>query len=157
MLIVGVSDMKFSTNPNDTIVTYALGSCLGMTLYDPKLRVGAMAHFMLPLSSLGDGRDKTNPYMYTDTGVAALFKVLTERGASLGRLVAKVAGCAAPLNEAGSFRIGERNYAIVRKLLWKNNILIAGESIGGTIPRTLSLSLADGSTTVRSEGKVISI
>ena len=57
-----------------------------------------------------------------------------------------------PLDRNGVFKIGERNYTVLRKVLWKNNILIAAESVGGTAPRTLKLRLKDGLTTIRMNG-----
>lgn len=88
---VGISEMKVSSKPDDIIVTYSLGSCVGITIYDPELRVGGMAHCMLPISRLDPQKAKENPIMFTDTGVPALIQAVMDMGGSRRRLVAKVA------------------------------------------------------------------
>ena len=154
---VGISEMKVSNQPGDVIVTYSLGSCVGLVLYDPMIRVGGMVHCMLPLSRIDPEKAKANPFMFTDTGVPALLQAVLDLGASRKRLIAKVAGAAAPLNDNSVFKIGERNYVVLRKVLWKNDILISSESVGGTIARTLYLHIADGRTLVKSSGQEIEL
>ncbi|MGC8845156.1 MAG: chemotaxis protein CheD, partial [Candidatus Hydrogenedens sp.] len=78
---------------------------------------------------------------------------LINMGADKKRMIAKVAGGAVLLDDNGMFRIGERNHIVVRKLLWKNNILISSEDIGGTLARTMYLYINDGKTTIKSAGK----
>lgn len=150
---VGISEMSVSNKPEDVIVTYSLGSCVGLALYDPEARVGGMIHCMLPLSRIDPEKAKKNPCMFTDTGVPKLLQAVLEMGATRRRLVAKVAGAAAPLNDNSVFKIGERNYVVLRKVLWKNDILIASEQVGGTVARTLFLHLDTGRTVVKSGGK----
>ena len=145
--------MYVSNDPTDVIVTYSLGSCVGLVLYDPNRRIGGMVHFMLPLSKIDPEKAKTKPCMFTDTGVPALMKALLDLGAQKKDLVAKVAGAAKLLDEKGTFKIGERNYIVLRKVLWKNNILIAAEDTGGTIARTLYLHMDSGRTVIRSRGE----
>ena len=151
--IVGISDMCISRNPEDVIITYSLGSCVGLALYDPATKVGGMIHCMLPLSRIDKAKAEANPCMFTDTGVSALIQGLINVGASKSRIVAKVAGGAAPLNTNGMFQIGERNFTVLHKVLWKNNILIAGKDVGGTAARTMSLCINDGTTMIRSNQK----
>jgi chemotaxis protein CheD len=145
--------MSVSNKPDDVIVTYSLGSCVGLTLYDPEIRVGGMIHCMLPLSRIDPEKAKKTPCMFTDTGVPKLLEALMKMGATRRRIIAKVAGAAAPLNDNSVFKIGERNYVVLRKVLWKNDILIASEQVGGTIARTLYLHLDTGRTLVKSGGK----
>lgn len=149
---VGISEMKVSSNPEDTLITYSLGSCIGVALFDPDARVGGLIHCMLPLSRLDPAKAKQNPHMFTDTGVPTLIQNVLDRGGARKRIVAKVAGAASPLNDNGMFKIGERNYTVLRKVLWKNEILIAAEEVGGTVARTLVLNIATGKTTIRSGG-----
>ncbi|HOJ32246.1 MAG TPA: chemotaxis protein CheD [Candidatus Hydrogenedentes bacterium] len=150
---VGISEMKVSNNPEDVLVTYSLGSCVGLTLYDPVIRVGGMIHCMLPLSRLDPAKAQMNPCMFTDTGIPTLIQAVLNMGANKKRLIAKVAGAASPLDDNGIFKIGERNYTVLRKVLWKNDILIAAEDVGGTVARTLFLYLDTGKTVIRSGGK----
>ncbi|KKM45447.1 hypothetical protein LCGC14_1560860, partial [marine sediment metagenome] len=90
--VVGVADMKVCSEPEDIIVTHALGSCLGITAHDPVARVGGMLHVMMPMSHINPERAKANPYMFVDTGVPAFFRELYAAGAKKGRLTVKVAG-----------------------------------------------------------------
>lgn len=150
---VGIADMQTTSQPNDVLVTYSLGSCIGLTLFDPVAGVGGMLHCMLPLSKIDRAKADRNPYMFTDTGVPAMLQAVFDMGAERRRAVAKVAGAASLLDENGLFRIGERNYTVLRKILWKNNILIAAEDVGGTVARTMYLHMQTGQTVIRSCGK----
>ena len=151
-MTVGISEMLVTQSVDDVLITYSLGSCIGVTLYDAEAKVGGLIHCMLPLSRIDPERAKRQPPMFTDTGVPALLQEVLNRGASRKRLVAKVAGAAAPLTDNGVFKIGERNYTVLRKVLWKNEILIAAEDVGGTTARTMALYMDSGKTTIRSGG-----
>ncbi len=151
--IVGIGEGKISKDPNDVLITHSLGSCIGLSLYDPGIRAGGLVHCMLPLSKMDPAKAKVRPFMFTDTGSTELLQALFDLGADRRRLIAKVAGGSSMLDENGFFKIGERNYAVLRKVLWKNEILIAAEDIGGTVARTMSLNLATGATTIKSLGK----
>ena len=150
---VGISEMRVSNTSSDVIVTYSLGSCIGLAVYDPVAMVGGMIHCMLPLSKIDPAKGATRPYMFVDTGVPELLMTVYELGADRKRLVVKVAGAASLLDEKGLFKIGERNYTVLRKLLWKNNILIQAEDVGGTAARTMYLYLDTGRTIIKSGGK----
>jgi chemotaxis protein CheD len=149
---VEVGDMKFAKQREDEIITYSLGSCIGLTLFDPEKRVGGLVHCLLPLSKADPKKAAKNPYMYTDTGVLGLIKKLYALGADRKKLVAKLAGGAAPLNGANVFNIGERNLKVVRAVLEKNRIGLQGEDVGGTKPRTMTIYLNSGLTTVKFKG-----
>lgn len=144
--------MAISDDPEDVLVTYSLGSCIGLSLYDPDACVGGMIHCMLPLSRIDPVKAQASPAMFTDTGVPALLQGMLNRGARKRNLIAKLAGAAKLLDENGTFKIGERNYTVMRKILWKNDILIAAEDVGGTIARTMYLHMGDGRTVLRSGG-----
>lgn len=154
LVTVGMCELAVSTCPDETLVTYSLGSCVGVTLFDPEAGVGGMIHCMLPVSKTDPEKAKARPAMFTDTGFVALLNEVSAKGAQLNRLVVKVAGGGAPMDSAGRFKIGERNYAVLRKILWKNNLLIAGEDVGGTKPRTMRIQMSDGMVTVSSGGEV---
>lgn len=156
-LVVGIADLVLSADPGATLITYALGSCIGVTIYDRVARVGGMLHFMLPQSSLSPERARSAPLMFADTGVPLLFTRAYELGARKERLVVCAAGGAEVLADDGHFKIGTRNRTMLRKLFWKNNVLLAAEDSGGTHSRTLMLRLSDGLVTVKSksEGRVL--
>ena len=93
---VGISEMKASDQPDDVITTYSLGSCVGLSLYDPVARVGGLIHCMLPLSRIDPQKAEANPCMFTDTGIPALLRLVLGMGAQRDRLIAKVAGGGLP-------------------------------------------------------------
>ena len=150
--VVAVGDMKIGQQ-SDTIVTHALGSCLGLMVYDPLAKIGGLLHAMLPLSKINPEKAEANPYMFVDTGVPALFKALYDIGGQKNRMIVKAAGCGNPLGKNEMFKIGERNYTVLKKLLWKNNILLESEDIGGAQSRTVHFNIADGQTIISSNGQ----
>jgi chemotaxis protein CheD len=150
---VGISEMKVSSNPDDVLIAYSLGSCIGLSLYDPVIRTGGMIHCMLPESKIDLGKAHATPCMFTDTGVPELLQAIMGLGGAKHRLIAKVAGAASLLEANGAFKIGERNYVVLRKILWNNSILITAEDTGGMIVRTMCLHIATGKTTIRSRGE----
>lgn len=151
-LVVGVGDLVVTDKPSAMIVTYALGSCIGVTVYDPVAKIGGLLHFMLPSAELNKDKAAANPAMFGDIGIPLLFKSCYEKGAKKERLTVCAAGGAEVLSDDGHFKIGSRNRTLLRKIFWKNNILIAGDETGGSNSRTLSLNMADGTVTVRTQG-----
>lgn len=149
-IIVGVGDMKVSNNTETVFVTYALGSCLGVTIYDPIAQVGGLLHTMLPLSKADPEKAKRKPEMYVDTGFAQLLHACYDLGARKKDLVISVAGGANMKQGEGEdfFKIGKRNFTILRKLLWKNRFMIESQDVGGKKPRTMSLRMLDGVVSV---------
>lgn len=152
-LVVGVADMKVTDDPDSVLVTYSLGSCLAVCIYDPQVKVAGMLHMMLPDSKIDAHKAQNNPFMFADTGVPLLFKSAYKLGAVKSRLDVKLIGASQIMDSAGVFNIGKRNYLATRKLLWKNNVLISKEDVGGTIHRTVRLSAADGQCHLRASGR----
>jgi chemotaxis protein CheD len=153
-LVVGISDCKVSNDLDCTLVTYALGSCIAVALYDPSAKVGGLLHYMLPDSSLDAQKAQQNPCMFADTGIQALFQAVTAGGAHPKRMVVRLAGGAAVLDSQGVFQIGKRNYLAARKILWKAGVLISAEAVGGDVSRTIRLDLATGRLWIREAGGI---
>jgi len=151
-LIVQVSDAKVSRNPEETLITYSLGSCIGVCLYDPHVATGGMLHFQLPDSSIDPAKAQANPFMFADSGMQRLVDKLVSMGAQIKRMQIKIAGGATMNTGPKGFDIGKRNHMALRKLTWRQQLFIHAEDVGGTGPRTLSLRLVDGGVTVRSNG-----
>jgi chemotaxis protein CheD len=152
-IVVNVSDARVSQDPDDVLVTYSLGSCIGVCLYDPIARCAGLLHFQLPTSTLDAGRAQANPCMFADSGMAALLQDLAALGAQPRRLQVKLAGGAEILDDKGVFAIGKRNHTAIRKILWQRGLLLAAEKVGGSEPRTVYLHVADGTTIVKSRGE----
>jgi len=150
--VIGISDLKVTNNPADSMVTYALGSCIAVAVYDPAAKVGGLLHYMLPDSTLDAGKAKETPAMFADTGIPLLFKSCYKLGADKKRMVVKVAGGASILDESNFFRIGQKNIMAMRKLFWNNNVLIDAEDTGKNFNRTVRLDVATGKVWVKRAG-----
>ena len=150
---VGIGEMCISNRLNEVIVTYSLGSCVGLALYDRELRLAGLIHCMLPLSSMNAAKASDTPELFVDTGVAALLQAMYDAGSEPRRLIARVAGAASPMDENGTFRIGERNMVVLRKMLQNNRIRLVAEEIGGTEARTMYFHVADGRIVLKSRGR----
>jgi chemotaxis protein CheD len=149
---VPIAQMIASSSSGEVLVTYALGSCLGIAIHDPIAGVGALLHVMLPSSKVATQHETPNPYMYVDTGVPLMFRECYARGARKERIVVRVAGGAFTVgNDTDHFQIGRRNIVTLRQLLWKNGVLLRGEDVGGTHSRHMYLEIASGAVRVRSQ------
>ena len=146
--------MKVAGNLEDTLITHALGSCIGVAVYDPKAKVGGLLHYMLPDSNLDLNKAKKTPAMFADTGIPFLFKSCYKLGAEKKRMIVKVAGGASILDDANYFRIGQKNITALKKIFWKNNVLVDGEDTGKNYNRTVTLDIATGKVVVKNSGGV---
>ena len=108
-IIVGISDFKISGNVEDMLITYALGSCIAVAVYDPKVRVGGLLHFMLPNSKLDLNRAKAAPAMFADTGIPLLFKSCYGMGAQKKHMIVKIAGGASILDNSNYLICAEQS------------------------------------------------
>jgi len=144
--------MAVSNDSSAEIVTYSLGSCLGITIYDPLKQIGGLLHLMLPDSTIDSNKARTMPYMFVDTGVPRLFHAAYNLGADRSRLIVKVAGGAQLLDEKGIFNIGQRNIEAFKKIIALQNLAIHASETGGLISRTVRFDLATGNTTIKSPG-----
>jgi chemotaxis protein CheD len=152
--VVGIGELIVSADAADTIVTFALGSCLGIVVHDASAGVAGLLHAMLPQSSLDPVKAVARPAVYIDTGVPALFRACYRLGARKENMRLSVAGGASARHNTGSdhFEIGKRNYVALRQILWKNGVMIEAEDVGGSVSRTVSVSVATGVVLVRTSG-----
>lgn len=150
---VGIADMVVAKGRDKQIVTHALGSCIGLTIFDPVAGVGGLLHYMLDRPISGKLATDQPAAMFALTGVPALFKEAYELGASKERLIVCAAGAAEMLGGAGGLQIGKRNQMMLRKLLWKNGITLAAEDTGGSDARTMRLDLNTGVVEIHARAK----
>jgi chemotaxis protein CheD len=153
IISVGISEMAVSTHADEVLVTYSLGSCVGVSFYDPINHIGALIHCMLPTAVKDQEKGKTHPSMFVDTGITLMLQTMFDLGSKKENLICKVAGAGHPLDDSNMFRIGERNYAILKKILWRNNILIKGEIVGDKTAKTMYLHMDSGTTSVKITGQ----
>lgn len=152
-IVVGVSDMKVSNDLDSLVITYFLGSCIGICVYDPIVRVGGILHFMLPDSGLDAGKTQQRPLMFADTGIPALFKAAYKLGAKKQRMKVIVVGGAQVLDQKGFFNIGKRNFMAVKKIFWKNNVMIDYQEVGGNANRTIKVAVKNGDVWIKTSGR----
>jgi chemotaxis protein CheD len=150
-IIVSVSEMRIGQK-EDRLVTHALGSCLGLTVYDPVVQIGGLLQAMLPFSKINVPKAALNPFMFVDTGIPALFEALYQQGVLQENMVIKAVGCSNPMGEKEVFKIGERNYRVLQDVLVNDGICLAGEDVGGTDSRMVQLDVATGQTLISSNG-----
>ncbi|MCI8738751.1 MAG: chemotaxis protein CheD [Oscillibacter sp.] len=150
-ITIGIADMKMAQN-SGMLITYALGSCIGICLYDQKIKLGALIHIMLPLN-MEPGRKNT--MKYADTGIRETLKMMEAKGASRSRITAKIAGGAKMFEVKGGSlsNIGQRNIESVHNTLKREGIKLLQEDVGGTVARTLLFDVGTGLGCVRCYGR----
>lgn len=157
-LVVGVAEMAVSANQTDEIITHALGSCVGLAMYDPEVHVGGVLHYMLPTSAIDRGKAANKPCMFADTGVQLLLDELCRLGAAeKARLIVKVAGGAQITDERGVFNVGRRNHVALRQIFTRAGILIDAEDVGGMKARTMRMEMASGMVWISSNGDKVQL
>lgn len=151
--VVGIAECKVCSDPSGTLLTFGLGSCVALALYDSRKKIGGLLHVLLPESKFGSSSREFNPHMFADTGFSSLLKALLTEGARREDLVAKLAGGANMLRASSLLDIGRRNSEVILHLLSENKIPVHGKSLGGTVGRSVELRLEDGAFRVRSLGR----
>lgn len=151
-IVVQVSDARVSRSPETQLVTYSLGSCIAVALYDSNCRVGGMIHYQLPGSEMDPERAKRDPFMFADTGLHMLIDKMLEMGAAKNKMNVKAAGGAAMATGPKGFDIGKRNFLALRKVLWKYGIMMNAHDVGGNNPRNMYLDIETGTVLVKSNG-----
>ncbi|MBE6097057.1 chemotaxis protein CheD [Schwartzia succinivorans] len=149
LIKVGMADYKVGRAPS-TLISYGLGSCIGVSLYDPQAKVGGLLHIMLPDST--QSRASENPAKFADTGVPLMLKDVLALGASKSRLVAKMAGGAQMFAFAKAtdiMRVGARNAEAVKEQLKSLGIKLIAEDTGENYGRTVQINLENGVYTVK--------
>jgi chemotaxis protein CheD len=145
---VGIGDIGLATAPTK-LITPALGSCVGVAIYDRFAKRGAMAHVMLPLMGAGAGNSASG--RFADYAIPMMVQLLREQGSLLSRLEAKIAGGAAMFSGDSTISgIGERNVAEVKRQLKLTSVPLIAEDTGEAHARTVELSLETGELMVRS-------
>lgn len=150
--VVGIADMKMAQQEG-MLITYALGSCVGICLYDPIPKLAALIHILLPIN-METGRK--SPMKYADTGIRETLHQMERKGAIRHRIVAKIAGGAKMFEVQGGGslgNIGQRNVESVHMVLKQESIHLLREDVGGAQARTLLFDAATGAACVRSYGR----
>lgn len=154
---VGIAELKVAWAP-DRLITYSLGSCVGVSLYDPLTRVGGLIHIMLPNST--QFNNVTKPAKFADLGIPLLLNEIRRKGGRSANLQAKLAGGAQMFsgsNEKFALDIGKRNVIMAKQTLKGLGIKILAEELGGNRGRTMILDTASGQVFIRMAGRQIKV
>ncbi|MCB1177523.1 MAG: chemotaxis protein CheD [Leptospiraceae bacterium] len=149
---VGIAEIQLART--NGILRTTLGSCIGIVLYQPDIKLGAISHIMLATDQIG--RDKAkNPGKYGETALPILISQFEKEGAKPGSYSARIFGGASMFKNISSNclqNIGENNINIARKILNDRKIPIIVEDVGGHDGRTISLFLEDGRILLKKAG-----
>ncbi len=148
-VVVGVADMAVCSDFSGILTTYALGSCVGVLVYDPVLKAAGLLHLLLPDSASSASKAAAQPAMFADTGLPLFFAALEGVRMELARVRILVAGGASVLNGHDPFRIGERNARAVLSWLKARGLVIHRKHLGGTVNRSLHLGLEGGEVSMK--------
>jgi chemotaxis protein CheD len=149
-IVVPIGGINVSSDPHTVLLTYALGSCVALLMYDGLAHIAGLTHVMLPASRVNTRKGTENPGLFADTAVPALLQALEAAGAQRPNLVAKVVGGAEMLSSAGSLAIGARNVAALETALAAASIPVAARDVGGRHSRSVEARVADGIAVVTS-------
>jgi len=147
---VGISEYRVAEAP-DVLVTYGLGSCLGITLYDPEAKVGGLAHTLLPAPR--SGLENSRLTKFVESSIRIMADELCTMGGERQRIEAKIIGGAnmfTSLHIAPEETIGNRNILSARETLAALGIALISEDVGGAYGRTVEFDLSTGKVLVRS-------
>jgi chemotaxis protein CheD len=144
-IVVGIGELAVSNQTDQVIVTYALGSCIAVCLFDPTVRVAAMLHFLLPEASINQRRALEQPAAFGDTGIPLLLEAAARYGLRKKRAIVRLVGGAEVANVVGtSLATGHRNVLAARTVLWRHGLFIDSQDVGGASARTVHLAVKDG-------------
>ena len=146
LTVIGISDMNV-VRGDGRLITYALGSCVGICLYDPVTKVSGLSHVLLPESAMCP--NDTNVMKFADTAVEELLRRMERAGAQRFRVTAKIAGGARLFGGAGGIQIGDRNVASVKAQLTRLRLRLVAEDTGLDYGRTVEFHAEDGRVFVK--------
>jgi chemotaxis protein CheD len=153
---VGLGEQAISRNPEDVLVAYGLGSCVGVVMIDPVASVAGLLHAVLPKPVDGGGRGDRGSSKYIEGGVEGLITAMVKEGGNKNRLVVRIVGGANMLLSSGitkSFDIGTRNVEAAQATLNRLKIPIAAAEVGGHTGRTVRVYVGSNRVTVRVIGQ----
>lgn len=154
LLSIGLGEMQISADPDTVMVCFGLGSCIGISFYDPVKKVGGMAHIVLPDSVMA--REQDSPTKYANTCIPYMLAEMEKKGAVVNRIIVKIAGGAQVLQVSGiknRLDIGNRNIEAVRESLKIAGLAVKGDDVGGNFGRTMQFFIRTGKNVIKMVGK----
>ena len=153
---LGLGERAISRDPEDVLVAYGLGSCLGISMVDPLTRISGLIHVVLPAAANGFPSNDPTSHKFVDSGIENLLVAMLKEGANKNRIIVRVVGGANMLISPGlknAFDIGTRNIETARNTLQYLNLAITAEEVGGHTGRTVHVYVANSRVTVRVIGE----
>lgn len=154
--MVGIGQFITSNQQTDILITYALASCIGITMYSPSKKVLGMAHIALPFSSINNGGNKDQPAYYADKAIPLLLTgMATDYGCTKNELIIHLYGGAQSIRTTDCFQIGSRNLDAVKAILSSNFLPFDASETEGTISRTIEMDVATGKAKIISHPMIV--
>ncbi|HMM19803.1 MAG TPA: chemotaxis protein CheD [Selenomonadales bacterium] len=148
-IALGIGEYAVSNRPEDVLKTYALGSCVALLMYQPGVKLMAMAHIALPDSRLSPELARRRPAYFADTAVALLIhKIAGEYRCPFDRLIVGMIGGAEALSAADVFQVGTRNLAAIETALRQYRLRGRRIDTGGLWARSVAARVADGEVSI---------
>ena len=153
-IILGVGEYAATDQPGSSLITFALGSCVAVIIFDPGTHCIGMDHIALPDSSINPEKAKLHPGHFADTGITALLNKMKRIGAcgNFSSCFAKLAGGAKVLDISNTFNIGQRNVQAIKKTLAGHGIKVRAEDVGDRISRSVNIDVDSGTVVISSPG-----
>ncbi len=153
IILIGIGELKSANIPGSMLRTFALGSCVGVALMAPRLKVAGLLHVALPDSSINRELALEKPGYFADTGIPILIKKMFDYGCQYTDLIVKIAGGANIMDPEETFRIGSKNTLAVKKHLWRYKLGPVAEDVGDSITRTMTVAVDTGRILITSPGR----
>jgi chemotaxis protein CheD len=150
-IFVGIARMAVAKAPA-VLEAHALGSCLGVALFDNRSKIGGLLHAMLPNSDSAMSSARSNSAKFVDVGIEEMLSRMIKEGAVRKNVTAKLAGCANmfPDIEFSNMSIGERNLESALRKLENIGIEVVAQDVGSNYGRTMLFDLNSGFVLVKS-------
>lgn len=161
MISVGIGEYAITDGEKETIITYALGTCVAVVFYCPYNRTAAMAHIVLPEnteyhSNLSLNVKREKPSFYATEIIPLLVNYFEVDKRCKGKnLQVHVIGGADSKDQNDFFLVGKRNVEMVKRLLKHFNLHILTEETGGHVSRTVSINTETGSLQIKRQDMII--
>ena len=147
---VGIGEFHVSQNDDDIIKTYGLGSCVAVLMYNRIQKAAGLLHVALPDSSVNTGKAEKLPGYFVDTGLPFFLEKMRFQPTLRKQFWIKLVGGANIMDSENRFDIGKRNVLAIKKILWKSQLGVIAEDVGGSKGRTVSISVASGEVVISS-------
>jgi chemotaxis protein CheD len=134
---------EYYVSADDLVVMTVLGSCIAACIWDPRVRVGGMNHFMLPEGGSDSGG------RYGSYAMELLINELMKQGARRETMQAKVFGGGAVMSSFTTMNVGERNTKFVLDYLQTERIAVVSKDVLDVHPRKVCFFPATGKAMVK--------